>query len=232
MRDIVKMVRFDFVTTKASLLDFWIVLLLACLSVVLMIAPSTAPMFSLAMITVFMPAQNLTTQDAGSKIYGILPVQRSAITRAAFLECSLSALAGELGTLLIAWISTRLELYRLYLSPEETAARTESAFAMPAAYIVIFVLVMLLMPLLRMLCDIFGREHETKIILLVLIALFLAIWFILSQMAEGRLPSPSQLLPATLSGKLLAAAVIHLVMFGLCALFCEITVKKLADREL
>ncbi|MDE7364877.1 MAG: hypothetical protein K2N27_08380, partial [Ruminococcus sp.] len=97
----------------------------------------------------------------------------------------------------------------------------------------IFTVFGLLFLYMEMMGQIHGRENEFKIVMITMIILTVLLlgFFALSDreiIPTIKLPS----LPSTVSGYILLGAVLNIVMLGICLLFGEITVNKLAKREL
>lgn len=101
------------------------------------------------------------------------------------------------------------------------------------AIIGMFTIFGLLFLYMEMMGQIHGRENEFKIIMITMIILTVLLMGFFSLSEREIIPTiklPN--LPTTVSGYILLGAVINVVMLGICLLFGEITVNKLAKREL
>lgn len=235
MKDILKTVQFDFIT-GARLLPLCLTAAVICAAVSVFLSPAAAAVVIPFAVCVFLPVPNIAARCGFNKLYGILPIPRSCITRAAFLEYTVSALLGELVAVLLQTVSNGIGLYqslRLSLFDLTEIPAAQQSVERSAAFIVVmFAGISIFICYMRMMSDLFGAENEEKILILSVFAALLIVIPLIVLRVKNVLPPVSSLLPNTAIGKAAVVCAVHLVTFGLCALMCEITVKKLADREL
>lgn len=238
MKDILKIMRFDFLTAKPLALGTFIIaaFLLSLLS--LFLSPVISADITFAAMVFVIPLQGIADKSGFNKLYGTLPVQRRNITRARFLYVFLIHFGAELVELFIAVIAKSLRLYRILPNQNSEMLQVaresfEDARLMLFAIIGTFTLCCLMFSYMEMMGQIHGRENEFKIIMITLgvLTALLVGFLILSD--HGIIPTiqvPG--LPDTVQGLLLLGMVLNIVMCGICLLFGEITVNKLAKREL
>lgn len=131
-----------------------------------------------------------------------------------------------------------MKLYRLFPNQNtEMMQMIKNSFEdtkfMLIAIIGMFTIFGLLFLYMEMMGQIHGRENEFKIIMITMIILTVLLMGFFSLSEREIIPTiklPN--LPTTVSGYILLGAVINVVMLGICLLFGEITVNKLAKREL
>ena len=238
MKDILKIMRFDFLTAKPLAFGgmLFTVVVFGILS--MLFSPIIASYITFASMIFVIPLQGIADKNGFHKLYGILPVERKSITRARFLYIFSVHFVTEVLELLIGWIGRTAKLY-LLLPNQESAnmlmvkksfedinLSLDMVFGM-------FVFCCLIFSFMEMMGQIFGRENEFKIILIT-IGIIALIAFIFSILSEHdiipiiKLPS----LPESVSGMMILGAVANIIIFGICVLFGEITASKLAKREL
>lgn len=238
MKDILKVMRFDFLTAKpVALVEIiFVVLLFGVLS--LLFSPIIASYITFGAAPFVISLQGIADKSDFNKLYGILPVERKSITRARFIYIWLVSFTAELLELLIAVVSKTLKLYRflpnqdseMMISVKDSFADTKLILLMIFG---IFTLFCLLQSYMEMMGQIKGRENEFKIIMITIgvLALLTFAFTILSE--HDMIPAISlPSLPESTGGMLILGAVFDIIMLGICILFGEITVNKLMKREL
>lgn len=235
MKDILKTVRFDFIT-GAKLLPFCLTAAVICTLVAVLITPAAAALLIPFAVCVFLPVQNIAARCGFNKLYGILPIPRSSITRAAFLEYIASALFAEIIAVLLQTVSKGIGVYHSVrtslLDPSGFTAAQQTLEQSAVFVVMMFAGISIFVCYMRMMSDLFGLENEAKILILSVFAALLIVVPLFVLRLKNVLPPASSWMPDTAAGKAAAACAAHLVTFGLCALMCEVTVKKLATREL
>lgn len=238
MKEILKIMRFDFLTAKPFALVIFIIGAVLFFVLSLILSPIVNAYTSFVAMIFVMPLQSVADKSDFNKLYGILPVKRSNITRARFLYIFFIIFASEILELVLAVISRSLKLYRIL--PNQNAEMMqmiknsfEDTTFMLIMIIGMFTIFCLLFSYIEMMGQIHGRENEFKIVMITMIILTVLLmgFFALSDheiIPTIKLPS----LPSTVSGYILLGAVLNVVMLGICLLFGEITVNKLAKREL
>lgn len=238
MKEILKIMRFDFLTAKPLALRGFIpaVVLFSLLS--LFYSPIISSYITVGAIVFVIPLQTVADKSGFNKLYGTLPVKRRNITRARFLYIFLVHFGAELLGLLIAVIAKSLKLYRVLPNQNSEMMQMvkgsfEDTKLTLLMVIVIFTVFCLMFSYMEMMGQIHGRENEFKIIMITLGVLTVLLVGFLTLSDHDIIPTihmPS--LPDTVKGLLLLGAVLNIVMFGICLIFGEITANKLAKREL
>lgn len=238
MKDVLKLMRFDFLTARSMALGAFAVIAFMCFLLSLFFSPLICAYITFGIMTFILPLQSVADKNDFNKLYGILPVQRKSITRARFLYIFLAHFITQLLEIVLAFISSSLQLYRLL--PNQNSATMQmvhDAFNNSSLTFItitgVFILLCLVFSYLEMMGQIHGKENEIKILIITLgvIGILVIGYFILS--ADNIIPSlklPN--LPTTIIGKAILGVCLNLVTFGICMLFCEITANKLAKREL
>lgn len=227
MKDIVKMIRFDFVTSKS--LSFYGSLGLIAVTLLLSLLGSPAGAICLfAPLMIFAPMSAVATKDF-RLIYGILPVNKNAITRAAFIEIISSLIIGEALALAFFGISRVTGLKDIL---PESVTNLLGAFAegdfvkmMPALIVAIFVCLSIIGSYLQMILSVKGQEHITLHALLVILIPAIAI------IAAIALKIDIMGLIVKRAANPAVIAVLNILAVAVNLLFCELSVKMLADRE-
>ncbi|MDE7364709.1 MAG: ABC-2 transporter permease, partial [Ruminococcus sp.] len=113
MKEILKIMRFDFLTAKPFALGIFIIGAVLFFTLSLLFSPIINAYISFVAMIFVMPLQSVADKSNFNKLYGILPVKRSNITRARFLYIFLVIFASEIIEFILAVISRSLKLYRL-----------------------------------------------------------------------------------------------------------------------
>lgn len=238
MEDILKIMRFDFLTAKPLALVEFIILSFFCLILSLLFSPMLCSYIIFAAMIFIIPLQNIADKNNFNQLYGILPVKRKNITRARFLYIFLIHFITEIIEILIACVSISLKLYRILPNQESAPIQMiKNSFSNYIttfyAIIGIFAVVCLIFLYVEMIGQIYGRENEFKIIIITLgVIVFIIMGFIFLS-NKGIIPMlkvPS--IPTSNTGKIILAVVINIIIFGLSTLFGEITANKVSKREL
>lgn len=238
MKDILKIMRFDFLTAKPIALGTFtiVALLLSLLS--LFFSPVISADITFAAMVFVIPLQGIADKSGFKKLYGTLPVQRRNITRARFLYIFLIHFGAELMELFIAVVAKSIRPYRILPNQNGEIMQVvkesfENTKLMLFAIIGTFTVCCLLFSYMEMMGQIHGRENEFKIIMITLGVLTVLLNGFLTLSDRGIIPTiPIPSLPDTVQGLLLFGMVLNVVMCGICLIFGEITVNKLAKREL
>lgn len=241
MKDVLKMIRFDYISVKSLTVPYVIGFVAVCLVLALFGIPLGVFCFAAA-AAVFAPVQELTSSDS-RKIYGILPVRRDAFTRAAFLEMIVPLFIGELLSLIFLLISNSSKLYRIF--PKTVGDIIEGLFDLSKndaainfgelciILILLSVYLCILAAYMEMMSAIQSRENDVKN-LLTAVSLTVAVIVVIAALSGKHIIPPVQqwLIPKTVSGKWIFALILNVIAAGVSILFCEIAVKKSADCEL
>lgn len=241
MKDILKMIRFDYITVKSFTFPYVIGFIVISFVLSLFGIPLGILSF-VALMAVFGPVQELANSDT-RRIYGILPVRRDAVTRAAFMEIIIPLFAGELLSLVLLLISNSSKLYRIF--PKTVGDIIEGLFSFSQndlmiafgelciILILISVFLCVVAAYLEMKSEIQGHENDIRNLLTV-IFITVAIIAVIAALANKRIIPPVKrwLIPQTVMGKWVFAVFLNIIAAGVSVLFCEITVKKTADYEI
>lgn len=238
MKDILKVMRFDYLTARPYALVPVVIVIMLCFALSLFFSPLISAYITFGGMMFVIPLQGVAEKSGFHKLYGILPVKRKNITRARFLYVFLLTFFAELLEGALAVLAFSLKLNRLLPNQDSEMMQmvnngfTDGTFIV-IAIVGIFILFCLLFGYMEMMGQIFGRENEMKIFLIT-IGVIAALAFGILTLAERdvipTLKFPS--LPATIEGKVILGAILNVVMLGICLLFGEITANKLAKREL
>ncbi|MCH5204464.1 MAG: hypothetical protein J1F03_06930 [Oscillospiraceae bacterium] len=238
MKDILKVMRFDFLTAKPLAFRGFIIVAVICFTLSLFFSPLITSYITFAVLIFIIPLQSVADKSSFNKLYGILPVKRKNITRARFLYLFLAYFFAELLEAVLAVISFNLKMYKLLPNQDGEAVQLfkESFEDTTLIYVMIigvFAFICLMFSYMEMMAQIFGRENEMKIILITL-GVLTAIAILLSVLNNYDMLPPINVpkLPEDIGGRTIVAVIINVIMLGICLLFGEITASKLAKREL
>ncbi|MGN1137386.1 MAG: hypothetical protein ACI4SF_14350 [Oscillospiraceae bacterium] len=238
MKDILKIMRFDYFTAKPIAFGGMIFTILLFGSLGLLFSPIICSYISIIAVILVMPLQKTADKSGFNKLYGILPVDRKNITRGRFLYIFMVFFSFEVLELVLVAIANTLKLYRIF--PNQNSELIQMAkdsfantqFTMLMVF-VMFAIFCLFTSYMEMMGQIHGRESDFKTIVIT-IGVISVIAFAFVFLSEHdmlpliKLPS----LPESVGGMLLIGAVLDLLMLAICMLFGEITARKLVKREL
>ena len=241
MRDILKMIRFDYLCVRQIAL----LLMLTLYAMLLIAASAFSPMsvvFSSIGVFLLMSAlHNAEDRSAMNRLYGTLPVRLKSIVRARFCFLILLCLITEAVQIISALIACRLQLYRCFLNPQSENYQLIASTFNNSDGFAVFLPVMLfcgcgfILGLLEMTGLLFGRENQIKSVLILLgIAGTLLFAFFALDM-HGAIPEEIDLevFMAHISEKRVRFALCgNIVTILFCLLFGEITAKALEKKEL
>lgn len=238
MKDILRIMRFDYLTASPIAMKAVIFTLVLFGGLSLFISPIIISYTTFAALVLVIPLQSAAEKSGFHKLYGILPVERRSITRGRFLYIFLVHFVFQLIEFAVMGLSFALGLNRLLPNQDTpTMQMVQESFAdKPLALKMgfgVFAFVCILFSYMEMMGQIFGRENEFKIVMITL-SVITVIGFAFAFLSERDIIPAVTLpeLPQTVGGTILLGIVVDLVTFGLCILFGEITAKKLAGREL
>lgn len=238
MKDILKIMRFDYLTARPYAIAPAVIIVVLCFALSLFFSPLICAYITFGAMMFVIPLQSVAEKSGFNKLYGILPVKRKNITRARFLYIFLLHFIAQLIECALAVAAFNLKLNRLLPNQNgEMMQMVNKGFSddsfIVLAIVGVFTLFCLLFAYMEMMGQIFGRENELKIIIItlgVVCALAMGILTLAEREIIPTLKFPS--LPATTAGKVTLGAILNIVMLGICLLFGEITANKLAKREL
>ncbi|MDE5577022.1 MAG: ABC-2 transporter permease [Oscillospiraceae bacterium] len=238
MKDILKIMRFDFLTAKPLALRAFIIVAALFSLLSLFFAPLICSYITFGAMVFVIPLQAAAEKSGFHKLYGTLPVRRKNIVRARFLYIFLVHFAVEMLELVLAAAAMSLKLYRVLPNRngemmqmvKDSFGDTKLTLLMVIGMFTVSCLIFSYMEMMGQIC---GRENEFKIIMITLSILTALLVGFLILSDRGIIPTiqmPS--LPDTVQGVLLLGAALNIVMFGICLIFGEITASRLAKREL
>lgn len=243
MKDILKIMRFDFLTVKPLVFVVSVFAVVFFFLLSLFFSPMVSAYLTFIALIYVIPLQGIADKCDLNKLYGTLPVKRSNITRARFLYIFLVHFVAELVELLFAVIVKSIKLYRILPNQNSEMMQMvregfEDTQLMLLSIIGMFTFFCLIFLYMEMMGQINGRENEFKIIVITLGVLtvlsvafmffpeFLSVYGII--IPTLRLPS----LPNTVPGFLTLGMALNILIFGISLIFGEITVNKLSKREM
>ena len=176
MKDILKVMWFDLLTSANLAVPAMLVFLLVCGVGALFFSPLMAGFLAFGSMLFVIPLQSAAERSGFHKLYGLLPVKRKQITRGRFAFMFAAFFGTELIGILIARIAPFLALYRLLPnqgSPNLVliAKTFEDVQTSVMAIILMHFLMSLVFIYMEMMGQIFGRENEMKIIMISLTVL-------------------------------------------------------------
>ena len=246
MKEIMKLIQFDFITSMNGALPFFGGMLV--ISILMTVFGMFHMVFSVFLILssamVFGPAQQLSQSAENRRIYGILPVGRKSVIRADFAESSVPLFVGLVLSLVFSFLSSFSKLYRIL--PEKLSYLGESlvenkkidtatgfiwvrdVFILATVYIVIAISV------LKMRSFIENHEHDirnTLIFFTVTVAGLIGSIY-LSLEKEIIPPYDKWLFPSTVAGEWIWGICLCLGAAAVCAVCCRIAELRTADQEI
>lgn len=238
MREILKIMRFDFLSAKPYALAASAIILLLCAALSLFLSPLISSYITFGAAMFIIPLGGVAERSGFHRLYGILPVKRKNITRARFVYIFLLHFVAEIIECAVAFVSFGLKLNRIFPNQNgELAQMISKGFSdsslIPVAIVGVSILFCVLFGYIEMMAQIFGRENELKIIIITLGVICAAVFgFVLLSDREliPALKLPS--LPETMAGKAMLGVILNVIMLAVCVIFGEITAGKLAKREL
>ena len=238
MKDIQKIIRFDYLTAKPLGLPSFLVVAVMCFGLSLFFSPIICGYIIFGAMIFVIPLQGMADKNGFNKLYGILPVKRKNITRARFIYIFLINFISEITEIILALISINLKLYRILPNQDSEMLQMikdsfEDNHLTFTVIVGMFAFLCFCFLYMEMMGQIFGRENEMKI-LTISIGVFVGLIAGFLWLSEhGIIPIfmlPS--IPSSVSGKIILAVVINIISFLTSIIFGEITANKVSKREL
>ncbi|MBP5432061.1 hypothetical protein [Ruminococcus sp.] len=246
MKEIMKLIRFDFITSVNSALPFFGGMLLICLIITAfgVFNPIFGVFLFISSAAFFAPAQNTANNPNFRRVRGILPVSRASFVRAEFTETIIALLVSELITLILMGISRLSKLYEIFPPKFEIFCKEIHTCEginvfdekiVKFVHLVIFVCALLIVQVtfINMRSAIEKHEHDIRNILLVfavaIIAFIVSVELVLRKVIP---PYDEWLFPSSAAGTWVWGIALNVAAVALSILFCRITVKKTADYEI
>ena len=238
MKDILKVMRFDFLTVKPLVLGIFIVVSLFAFIISLFISPVVNVYITFVVMGFVIPLQGIAGKSDFNKLYGILPVDRKNITRARFLYIYILHFLSALLILVFIYISRALQLYRLLPDQNGSTVQMINSSFMDTNMIFgvftgFFIFFTLLFSYMEMMGQIFGHENDIKIITITLVVIVVLILGFLALSDKGIIPVikiPD--IPTDEPMRIIVTAASFVGVLIITTIFGEITANALEKREL
>ncbi len=237
MKDILKVMRFDYLTAKPDAQIVFIFIMILCLLLSLFISPYINAWISLGAMVYVIPLQNAADKYGFNKFYGMIPVKRRSITQARFLYVFLVHFASEIISVVFCFISLYLKLYRILPDQQTSTMQMISEGYANAKLVVIMPVVMtmvlaVIFSYMEMMGQIFGRENEFRIIIISLAVITAVCLGFITLSNRGMVPLINIRMPETAGEYLITGLAMNIISFVLSILFGEMTANRLEKREL
>lgn len=238
MKDILKIMRFDYLTAKPFAVSSAVIVVVICFALSLFFSPMICAYITFGALMFVIPLHKSTEKSDLQKLYGILPVHRKNIARGRFLYIFLILFVSEILELILSAAAMSLKLYKIIPNQNsELMQMVRNSFDDKKLILLmifgLFAFLCLIFSYIEMMGQIYGRENEFKILLItfgIITVLCLIFMILVSNDIIPPVNLPS--LPDTVHGMLLLGAVLDIVSCGICFVFGEITASKLAELEL
>ena len=187
------------------------------------------------------PLQKTADKSGFNKLYGSLPVRRTAITRGRFLYIFALHLAAELMCLVLALLAVAADLNRFIPENQSellSVSREQYSFEKTGLVIFaagcFFAFFTVLFSYMEMMGQLHGRENEMKILLITLGVGSLLAFAFFWMSDRDIIPTATLDFKATdtVSGAAKADLIMNAVTAVLCLIFSEITTARVSAREL
>lgn len=237
MNDMMKMIRFDLISVSSLTVPY-----VAIFVVVSIIASLFGLTFGilcgLNFVMIIAPIQGINNSSC-KRLYGMLPVRRSAVIKALFTEIFVTMFIGELLSFLCLFIGRSSSLYKML--PENLSRIASNYSELPeskymkmylfAAAAFAFLTIVLCFAQMR--SEIINMEAAIREFLII-VTVFAAVTTFISVMIynEKLRALKDILLPPTTAGKWLSIAILNAVTLAAAYIFCTVTVKKASNKEL
>lgn len=239
MKDILKMIRFDFLTAKPVALPVFLFIAGLCLLLGFFISPMIISYITFGVMIFVIPLQSVADKSGFHKLYGILPVKRRNITRARFIYIFLLFFITFIFDIVLAFTAMKLKLIRFVPFKNETLKvfagnSFEDSKTQLLVMCGVFIGFCFIFSYMEMMGQIFGRDKEMRIILITLgaaVALYAGFMWLSENEIIPLIEIPD-ILGWSMPQIYMISAVSSVVMFALSVLFGEITASVLSRREL
>ena len=237
MNDMMKMIRFDLISVSRLTVPYIVIFV-----VVSIIASLFGLTFGILCVVSFVmiiaPIQGINNSSC-KRLYGMLPVRRSAVIKALFTEIFVTIFIGELLSFLCLFLCRGSSLYKIL---PEKLSYTASIFSKmsESKYMKMYLIAAAAFAFLTIVLCYTQMRSEIKNMetaireLLIIVAVFAAFAAFISAMIYNEKLSALKniLLPPTSAGKWLSIAILNAVTLASAYLFCAVTVKKASAKEL
>ncbi len=237
MNDIMKMIRFDLISVSRLTVPYVAIFAVVCIIAALFSLP-IGIFCVVSFVMIIAPVQGINNSSC-KKLYGMLPVSRSAVIKALFIEITVTMFAGELLSFLCFLITRNSSLYKFL--PEKPMRFAENLTKMPkneftTLYLIAaaaFAFITIVLCFAQMRAEIKNMETAIRELIIVVAVFAAAATFISVMIYNKKLYALKNiLLPPTVAGKWLSIAILNAVTLAAAYIFCKITVKKASDKEM
>ena len=125
MKDILNIMRFDFLTAKTTALPIFVVIAVMCNALGLLFSPMMFVYVLMAASFLIVQLQTYAEKYGFHKLYGILPINRKSITRGRFQYIFWTFFAVEIFELIMTKLALVLKLYRILSRPAPSSPRVQ-----------------------------------------------------------------------------------------------------------
>ncbi|MBR4223994.1 MAG: ABC-2 transporter permease [Oscillospiraceae bacterium] len=237
MRNIVKLLRFDFITASPIGVPVAVTMAIVCTVLGLIFSPSMGAYAMVACVTFIIPLRQFEDKGDTNRICGVLPVKRGLIVRTRALYIYLVLFIPQLYAVLLAFISQRLSLGQALMSYENSVSfAIEEAFSSASitygSILVLFTVVCIAMSYMDMMLQIFGRENQAKIIIVTAAAATLFM-VLRGSLIDNHVIEPADIPdPQSAAEWWIRYALVDALVLVICMVFGEIAARLTAEREI
>ena len=236
MKDILRVMKFDYVTANLNMTALLIAAVGFC-ALGMFLTPSAMVFLYFIPFMYIFPLSAADDKYKLSRLYAILPVKRKNVTRARFIYIFVMFFFAEIITLPLSRLSYCMKLYRyIPIADEGIKITIEKTFADYDFTLKVIAGAMiglcLFFSYFETINKIFGKDKiifTLTITFVFLIVVFIAYRVLSKNGILTKISVPD--VPVTLAGKIAAGILINAVMFLICMIFGEITAGKVSARE-
>ena len=237
MNDIMKMIRFDLISVSRLTVPYVAIFAAVCIIAALFSLP-IGIFCVVSFVMIIAPVQGINNSSC-KRLYGMLPVNRSAVIKALFIEITFTLFAGELLAFLCFLIVRNSSLYKML--PEKVMHFAENLTKMPEKeYTMLYLLaaaafafITIILCYAQMRSEIKSMEAAIRELIIIIAVFAAATTFISVMIYNGKLHALKDIImPRTSADKWLSIAILNAVTLAAAYLFCAVTVKKASDKEL
>ena len=239
MKDILKVMRFDFLTSWAMFGKAVACIVAFCLILGLFFSPIICVYLCFFPMVLIVPLQAVAEKSGFRKLYGLLPVSRKSIPRGRFLLLFVLFLVSELTALAGGALSMGLRLFRFIPKGSDLYEFVADSFDDKKTFIMMLIgmhfAMFLIFSYMEMMGQIFGQENEMKIVMITLAVITVGALAFFGLDSYDIIPHIN-VLPdfdaMSLAKRTLWYIGLNAGAFVLNVLFGEITAGKVSVREL
>ena len=224
MNDIMKMIRFDLISVSRLTVPYVAIFAAVCIIAALFSLP-IGIFCVVSFIMIIAPVQGINNSSC-KRLYGMLPVSRSAVIKALFIEITVTLFAGELLAFLCFLIVRNSSLYKML--PEKVMYFAEDLTKMPGKeYSMLYLLaaaafafITIILCYAQMRSEIRSMEAAIRELIIIIAVFAAAVSFISVMIYNEKLDALKNiLLPTTLAGKWLSIAILNAVTLAAAYFF-------------